>query len=85
METNKSVLKDKTTGGVSVFGIKFEVGDNYDIVSPIGQGAYGTVVAAKVIHDDNATAESNEAEVDAEMVAIKKIELELELPICFSC
>lgn len=34
--------------GVIVYGTNFEVGPNYEIVSPIGQGAYGVVVAAKV-------------------------------------
>ena len=31
-----------------MYGTAFEVGPNYEIVSPIGQGAYGVVVAAKV-------------------------------------
>ena len=35
-------------GGVIVFGTNFEVGRNYEILSPIGQGAYGVVVAARV-------------------------------------
>ena len=34
--------------GVIVYGTNFEVGNNYQIVSPIGQGAYGVVVAARV-------------------------------------
>jgi len=33
---------------VVVYGTNFEVGPNYEIVSPIGQGAYGVVVAAKM-------------------------------------
>jgi len=33
---------------VVVYGTNFEVGNNYQIVSPIGQGAYGVVVAARV-------------------------------------
>ena len=31
-----------------MFGTVFNVEDNYEIVSPIGQGAYGVVVAAKI-------------------------------------
>lgn len=31
-----------------MYGTAFQVGPNYEIVSPIGQGAYGVVVAAKV-------------------------------------
>ena len=46
-------VKQTEQGGVIVFGTVFEVGDNYQIVSPIGQGAYGVVVAAKRI-DQNA-------------------------------
>ena len=40
--------KRTESSGVIVFGTSFEVGPNYEIVSPIGQGAYGVVVAAKV-------------------------------------
>ena len=43
MQTNQE-------GGVIVYGTNFEVGRNYEIVSPLGQGAYGVVVAARVKH-----------------------------------
>lgn len=39
--------------GVVVYGTNFEVGSNYQIISPIGQGAYGVVVAARVKNLDS--------------------------------
>ena len=45
---------------------EFEVDKRYEIIDPIGQGAYGVVVAAK---DSEAKLENNEVG----MVAIKKI------------
>ena len=57
-------MERETVGGVSrysVFGSKFELDARYDVVEPIGQGAYGVVVAAK----DTKT---------GDMVAVKKIE-----------
>ena len=39
---------ENTSAGCVVFGTVFNVGDSYEIVSPIGQGAYGVVVAAKI-------------------------------------
>ena len=51
-ENNQKGLKDgkieQTSAGCVVFGTVFNVGDNYEIISPIGQGAYGVVVAAKI-------------------------------------
>ena len=51
-ENNQKVMKDgkieQTSAGCVVFGTVFNVGDNYEIISPIGQGAYGVVVAAKI-------------------------------------
>ena len=57
-EENASVNKTET-GGYIVFGTVFELGENYEIVSPIGQGAYGVVVAAKIKNPGaiNATSE----------------------------
>jgi len=45
--------------------IKFEVDKRYDIIDPIGQGAYGVVVAAKDT--------SEEGKSEQNLVAIKKI------------
>ena len=44
----ESPPQSQQSGGVIVYGTNFEVGPNYQIVSPIGQGAYGVVVAARV-------------------------------------
>ena len=57
-------MERKTSNNVSrysVFGSKFELDARYDVLEPIGQGAYGVVVAAK----DTKT---------GDMVAVKKIE-----------
>ena len=51
-----------------VFGSKFEVEKRYEIIDPVGAGAYGVVVAAK----DLVTEEENN------LVAIKKIEKAFE-------
>ena len=75
--------------GYSVFGTNFQVGDYYEILSPIGQGAYGVVVAARprkeLEENKEQQKENNESDQDGEegsdedgepeMVAIKKIEL----------
>ena len=71
--------------GVIVYGTSFEVGPNYEVVSPIGQGAYGVVVAARVVNqqssgDQSADEGSSDSEDGAdenqdEIVAIKKIVL----------
>ena len=52
-----------------ILGSKFDVGDQFDIIDPIGSGAYGVVVAAK---DKGAEDENNN------LVAIKKIEKAFE-------
>jgi serine/threonine protein kinase len=51
-----------------VLGSRFELPDNYEIIDPVGSGAYGVVVAAK----DNTEADPNN------LVAIKKIEKAFE-------
>jgi serine/threonine protein kinase len=49
-----------------VLGTRFEIEKRYDIIDPIGSGAYGVVVAAK----DNSLPETDGA---TNLVAIKKI------------
>ena len=87
-ENNAKSMQDgkveKTSAGCVVFGTVFNVGDNYEIVSPIGQGAYGVVVAAKVknpiegeeTEEGKIEGEGGEGEGDDQMVAIKKIVLQ---------
>ena len=57
---------NKDTHAYMVIDTKFEIDKRYEIIDPIGQGAYGVVVAAKD------TAE-NEAGKEQNLVAIKKI------------
>jgi serine/threonine protein kinase len=65
--------KDDAPSGSSnqymVLGSKFDVDSRYEIIDPVGSGAYGVVVAAK---DLQAEDESNN------LVAIKKIEKAFE-------
>lgn len=49
-----------------VIDTKFEIDKRYEIIDPIGQGAYGVVVAAKDLSIPEDAGESN-------LVAIKKI------------
>jgi serine/threonine protein kinase len=49
-----------------VLGTRFEIDKRYEIIDPIGSGAYGVVVAAK----DTALPE---AEGQSNLVAVKKI------------
>ena len=68
---NKELKKDEenSTEDYSVYmvmGTRFEIDKNYEIIDPIGSGAYGVVVAAKD-HSNN-----------GELVAIKKIEKAFE-------
>ncbi len=51
-----------------VMGTRFEVDKNYEIIDPIGSGAYGVVVAAK----DAKVATGKEGS-ESNLVAIKKI------------
>ena len=52
-----------------VLGTRFELPTKYEIIDPVGSGAYGVVVAAKdTTNDDDAT----------NLVAIKKIEKAFE-------
>lgn len=52
-----------------VLGSKFEVDKRYEIIDPVGSGAYGVVVAAKDLEAEDP--ENN-------LVAIKKIEKAFE-------
>ena len=45
-QTNPPMQKDKD--GYIVLGTPFHVDDSYEILKPIGQGAYGVVVAARI-------------------------------------
>ncbi len=52
-----------------VLGSKFEVDKRYEVIDPVGSGAYGVVVAAKDLEAE---------EDDNNLVAIKKIEKAFE-------
>ena len=56
------------TNAFKVLGSRFELPLNYEIIDPVGSGAYGVVVAAR---------DKNEAEPN-NLVAIKKIEKAFE-------
>ena len=43
----------KKSDGYVVLGTPFDVDPQYEILGPIGQGAYGVVVAAKVKNSDD--------------------------------
>jgi serine/threonine protein kinase len=58
---------NKDTHAFMVMGTRFEVDKKYEIIDPIGSGAYGVVVAAK----DASVATGKEGE--SNLVAIKKI------------
>ena len=61
--------KDTGTRAWKVLGSRFELPTKFDIIDPVGSGAYGGVVAAKdTTNDDDAT----------NLVAIKKIEKAFE-------
>ena len=53
-----------------VCGTKFIVENRFEIIDPMGQGAYGVVVAAKDLEAED--------EGDDNLVAIKKIERAFE-------
>ena len=56
------------TKAYKVLGSRFELPENFEIIDPVGSGAYGVVVAAK---------DKNEEEPN-NLVAIKKIEKAFE-------
>ena len=51
-----------------MFGTVFDVGNMYEVVSPIGQGAYGVVVAAKI----NRSAVDGEQQPDSELGGVQE-------------
>lgn len=67
-KVTKEVDLDQTkdTHAYMVLGTRFEIDKRYEIIDPIGSGAYGVVVAAK----DTALPE---ADGQTNLVAIKKI------------
>ena len=71
-ESKVTADKDANVGAgkkaYKVLGSRFELPDHFEIIDPVGSGAYGVVVAAK---DKNAEGENN-------LVAIKKIEKAFE-------
>lgn len=73
MTDKKEEVKIQSSNGETniymVLGSKFEVDKRYEIIDPVGSGAYGVVVAAK-----DAEAEDQENN----LVAIKKIEKAFE-------
>ena len=71
-KTDEGVKKTEVNGNSNVYmvlGSKFEVDKRYEIIDPVGSGAYGVVVAAKDL--DAVDQENN-------LVAIKKIEKAFE-------
>ena len=72
-EMSEEVKKEHTTSTdmntYMVLGSRFEVDKRYEIIDPVGSGAYGVVVAAKDLEADDP--ENN-------LVAIKKIEKAFE-------
>ena len=60
---------NKDTHSYMVVGTRFEIDKRYEIIDPIGSGAYGVVVAAK---DTTVKTESSTG-TDTNLVAIKKI------------
>ena len=53
----------------TVLGSRFEIDKRYEIIDPVGSGAYGVVVAAK---------DTNNPDTENNLVAIKKIEKAFE-------
>ena len=71
VDKNQSVQEESASGtnrAWKVLGSRFELPQHYEIIDPVGSGAYGVVVAAK---DNTDTSDSN-------LVAIKKIEKAFE-------
>ena len=71
VDDEKRTTKEASTADHNIYmvlGSKFEVDKRYEVIDPVGSGAYGVVVAAKDI----------EAEEENNLVAIKKIEKAFE-------
>ena len=75
VEAGKKESKVQATGPAAngkrvykVLGTRFELPEQYEVIDPVGSGAYGVVVAAR---DKNEEGENN-------LVAIKKIEKAFE-------
>ena len=68
-EVKKEISTSVNTNVYMVLGSRFEVDLRYEIIDPVGSGAYGVVVAAKDLESEDA--ENN-------LVAIKKIEKAFE-------
>lgn len=68
-DVNKQPSVNPETNIYMVLGSRFEVNKRYEIIDPVGSGAYGVVVAAKDIESEDQ--ENN-------LVAIKKIEKAFE-------
>jgi len=60
---------NKDTHAYMVMGTRFEIDRKYEIIDPIGSGAYGVVVAAK----DTSVATPGPEGGESNLVAIKKI------------
>ena len=60
---------NKDTHAYMVMGTRFEIDKKYEIIDPIGSGAYGVVVAAK----DTSLATPGKEGGESNLVAIKKI------------
>ena len=70
--SSEEVKKESTSSDTNtymVLGSRFEVNKRYEIIDPVGSGAYGVVVAAKDLEAEDQ--ENN-------LVAIKKIEKAFE-------
>jgi len=69
---DQRTTKESSTADSNIYmvlGSKFEVDKRYEVIDPVGSGAYGVVVAAKDLEAD---------EEDNNLVAIKKIEKAFE-------
>jgi len=64
--TKEADTGDENTHAYMVLGTRFEIEKWYEIIDPIGSGAYGVVVAAKDLKSD-------ETEGESSLVAVKKI------------
>jgi hypothetical protein len=68
-DVKKQVSESADINTYMVLGSKFEVDKRYEVIDPVGSGAYGVVVAAKDLEAEDP---------DNNLVAIKKIEKAFE-------